>query len=78
MLIAEIRCARMSCISRAIRARSSERACITFATGPRTGAGELADGVLLNYLPASHVPWSVERIREGVACACSVAFEFSG
>lgn len=27
--------------------------------------GELADGVLLNYLPASHVPWSVERIREG-------------
>lgn len=29
--------------------------------------GELADGVLLNYLPASHVPWSVERIREGEA-----------
>ena len=28
-------------------------------------AGELADGVLLNYLPASHVPWSVERVREG-------------
>ena len=28
-------------------------------------AGELADGVLLNYLPASHVGWSVERIREG-------------
>ena len=27
--------------------------------------GELADGVLLNYLPASHVPWSVEQIREG-------------
>jgi len=27
--------------------------------------GELADGVLLNYLPASHIPWSVERIREG-------------
>lgn len=27
--------------------------------------GELADGVLLNYIPASHVPWSVERIREG-------------
>src|SRR5215218_1049915 len=22
-------------------------------------AGELADGVLLNYLPASHIPWSV-------------------
>jgi probable F420-dependent oxidoreductase len=29
--------------------------------------GELADGVLLNYLPASHVPWSVERIREGAS-----------
>jgi probable F420-dependent oxidoreductase len=28
-------------------------------------AGELADGVLLNYLPASHVPWSVSRVREG-------------
>jgi probable F420-dependent oxidoreductase len=28
-------------------------------------AGELADGVLLNYLPASHVPWSVEQIRAG-------------
>jgi probable F420-dependent oxidoreductase len=27
--------------------------------------GEIADGVLLNYLPASHVPWSVEQIREG-------------
>jgi probable F420-dependent oxidoreductase len=27
--------------------------------------GELADGVLLNYLPASHVPWSIERVREG-------------
>ena len=26
-------------------------------------AGELADGVLLNYLPASHVPWSVEQVR---------------
>jgi probable F420-dependent oxidoreductase len=32
-------------------------------------AGELADGVLLNYLPASHVPWSVERVREGEAAA---------
>jgi alkanesulfonate monooxygenase SsuD/methylene tetrahydromethanopterin reductase-like flavin-dependent oxidoreductase (luciferase family) len=30
-------------------------------------AGELADGVLLNYIPASHVPWSVERVREGGA-----------
>jgi probable F420-dependent oxidoreductase len=27
--------------------------------------GELADVVLLNYLPASLVPWCVERIREG-------------
>lgn len=27
--------------------------------------GELADAVLLNYLPASLVPWCVERIREG-------------
>ena len=27
--------------------------------------GEIADGVLLNYLPASLVPWSVERVREG-------------
>jgi probable F420-dependent oxidoreductase len=28
-------------------------------------AGEIADGVLLNYLPASHVPWSVEQVRAG-------------
>jgi probable F420-dependent oxidoreductase len=28
-------------------------------------AGELADGVLLNYLPASHVPWSIEQVRQG-------------
>ena len=28
-------------------------------------AGEFADGVLLNYLPASLVPWCVERVREG-------------
>jgi alkanesulfonate monooxygenase SsuD/methylene tetrahydromethanopterin reductase-like flavin-dependent oxidoreductase (luciferase family) len=28
-------------------------------------AGELADGVLLNYLPASHVPWSVAQVRRG-------------
>lgn len=27
--------------------------------------GELADGVLLNYLPASHVPWSLEQVRRG-------------
>ena len=30
-------------------------------------AGELADGVLLNYIPASHVPWSVEQVRLGGA-----------
>lgn len=30
-------------------------------------AGEVADGVLLNYLPASHVPWSVEQVRRGGA-----------
>ncbi|MFP5576775.1 MAG: LLM class F420-dependent oxidoreductase [Acidimicrobiia bacterium] len=29
--------------------------------------GELADGVLLNYLPASHVPWSVDQVREGAS-----------
>jgi alkanesulfonate monooxygenase SsuD/methylene tetrahydromethanopterin reductase-like flavin-dependent oxidoreductase (luciferase family) len=28
-------------------------------------AGEVADGVLLNYLPASHVPWTVEQVRQG-------------
>ena len=28
-------------------------------------AGSIADGVLLNYLPASRVPWCVERVREG-------------
>lgn len=28
-------------------------------------AGEVADGVLLNYLPASHVGWSVEQVRTG-------------
>jgi probable F420-dependent oxidoreductase len=28
-------------------------------------AGEVADGVLLNYLPASHVPWCVEQVRQG-------------
>ncbi|HUF31818.1 MAG TPA: LLM class F420-dependent oxidoreductase [Acidimicrobiales bacterium] len=31
--------------------------------------GEIADGVLLNYLPASHVPWSVEQVRTGEAAA---------
>lgn len=28
-------------------------------------AGAIADGVLLNYLPASHIPWSVEQVRKG-------------
>jgi len=28
-------------------------------------AGEVADGVALNYLPASHVPWSIEQVRRG-------------
>jgi probable F420-dependent oxidoreductase len=32
-------------------------------------AGELADGVLLNYLPASHVAWSVEQVRAGESAA---------
>lgn len=37
------------------------------ALGPKMlrMAGEVADGVLLNYLPASHVRWSVEQIRAG-------------
>jgi probable F420-dependent oxidoreductase len=28
-------------------------------------AGQVADGVLLNYLPASHVPWCVQQVRRG-------------
>lgn len=28
-------------------------------------AGEIADGVLLNYLPHTHVEWSVEQVRKG-------------
>jgi len=28
-------------------------------------AGEIGDGVLLNYVPAAHVPWSVEQVRKG-------------
>ena len=41
------------------------------ALGPRMLhlAGEVSDGVLLNYLPASHVPWSVEQVRAGEAAA---------
>jgi probable F420-dependent oxidoreductase len=34
-------------------------------------AGELADGVLLNYLPASHVPWAVEQVRKGEVASSS-------
>lgn len=32
-------------------------------------AGELADGVLLNYLPAAAVPWCVAQVRAGEAAA---------
>lgn len=32
-------------------------------------AGELADGVLLNYLPASAVPWCVEQVRAAEVAA---------
>ncbi len=32
-------------------------------------AGELADGVLLNYLPASAVPWCIEQVRQAEATA---------
>lgn len=37
------------------------------ALGPRmlALAGEVADGVLLNYLPASHVGWSLDQVRAG-------------
>jgi alkanesulfonate monooxygenase SsuD/methylene tetrahydromethanopterin reductase-like flavin-dependent oxidoreductase (luciferase family) len=28
-------------------------------------AGEVADGVLLNYVPPSHVGWSIEQVRAG-------------
>jgi probable F420-dependent oxidoreductase len=32
-------------------------------------AGEIADGVILNWIPLSRVPWAVERIREGCRLA---------
>ena len=32
-------------------------------------AGEVSDGVVLNYLPATHVAWSVEQVRAGAAKA---------
>ena len=34
-------------------------------TGMLKLAGQIADGVLLNYLPSTHVPWSVEQVRKG-------------
>jgi probable F420-dependent oxidoreductase len=36
-------------------------------------AGELADGVLLNYLPATAVPWCVEQVRKGEAAVGRVS-----
>lgn len=44
---------------------------IVGALGPRmlALAGEVADGVLLNYLPATHVAWSVEQVRAGERAA---------
>src|SRR5688572_20890104 len=36
-------------------------------------AGEIADGVALNYLPASHVPWSVEQVRGGGTAGLSAS-----
>ncbi len=41
------------------------------ALGPKmlALAGEVADGVLLNYLPASHVAWSVDQVRAGEEAA---------
>lgn len=37
------------------------------ALGPRMLrlGGEIADAVLLNYLPPSHVPWSIDQVRAG-------------
>ena len=36
-------------------------------------AGAEADGVLLNYLPASHVSWCVEQVRRGAPAAPAAA-----
>jgi len=40
---------------------------VVAALGPKMLelGGKMADGVLLNYLPASLVPWSVEQVRRG-------------
>ncbi|HKE72646.1 MAG TPA: LLM class flavin-dependent oxidoreductase, partial [Acidimicrobiales bacterium] len=50
-----------------VRLRERRPKIVVGALNPRmlALAGELADGVLLNYLPASHVPWSVEQVRKG-------------
>jgi probable F420-dependent oxidoreductase len=50
-----------------VRLRERRPQIVVGALNPRMLrlAGELADGVLLNYLPASHVGWSVDRVREG-------------
>ncbi len=47
------------------------------ALGPKmlALAGEVADGVLLNYLPASHVGWSLDQVRSGIARAGRAADE---
>jgi probable F420-dependent oxidoreductase len=47
------------------------------ALGPKmlALAGEVADGVLLNYLPASHVGWSLDQVHAGAAEAGRAADE---
>jgi len=54
-----------------VRLRDRRPKTVLAALNPRmlALAGELADGVLLNYLPASHVAWSVEQVRRGEAAA---------
>ena len=44
---------------------------IVAALGPKMLelGGAVADGVVLNYLPASHVAWSVEQVRNGQVAA---------
>ncbi len=50
-----------------LKVRDRRPKIILGALGPQMlkVAGELADGVLLNYLPATHVPWSIEQVRQG-------------
>lgn len=54
-----------------VRLRDRRPRTVLAALNPRmlALAGELADGVLLNYLPASHVAWSVDQVRRGEAAA---------